>query len=575
MRRNRLLAWLLLLSGSFCASAQSHPPGITVDEARSQIHSADQLVTPILAIENPGSATTAQVRAELLDPTDSVRASGEVEAHLHGGLNQISVPLSGWNQKSDEWNDSIWYRVRYRVVPSQTGATTVDGILALAAKADGIFDLRVVASKRTVPGMPFRVRVYTKSLSTLQPMGGVQLSAELESDDDDGILKLASVTDSHGYAQLDFKVPSAEGWGSSASLKVVARKGQVVRQATDTVNFIVRPRFFITTDKPLYQPGQVVHIRTLLQDWTKRAVAKMPVTFTIEDEEQTLAFTTTVETSRFGVARADWEVPENVRLGQYAIKVGGSADDSEDEAGYQTIRISRYELPTFTVNVAPDRGYYLPGQNAAVTVSADYLFGKPVTKGHVKVARETEHRWNFKTQRSETEEEKKWEGDSDSTGKFVANVNLSDEQGGLQGSYERFRDLDYAAYLTDSSTGKTEQRRFRLRITRDPIHLYVIEATNSIGQLPLEFYVSASYADGSPAQCEVAIYAGSPDDDKAGALLRTVKTNRYGVAKVHGLNLPPPPPAQSGRPTARLVLEAHDNNGRRGRETQDFWDMGD
>ena len=218
------------------------------------------------------------------------------------------------------------------------------------------------------------------------------------------------------------------------------------------------------------------------------------------------------------MARADWEVPENVRLGQYAIKVGGSADDSEDEAGYQTIRISRYELPTFTVNVAPDRGYYLPGQNAAVTVSADYLFGKPVTKGHVKVARETEHRWNFKTQRCGDGRRKEMGGRHRHDRKVCSQRDLSDEQEELQHGYGRFRDLDYAAYLTDSSTGKTEQRRFRLRVSRDPIHLYVIEATNSVGQLPLEFYVSASYADGLPAQCDMAIYAGSPEDDKAGSI---------------------------------------------------------
>lgn len=574
MRLIRLLASLICVVGSVCAIAQSRPIEITVDESRSQIHSTDQIITPELAIENPGGATTAQVRAELLDPSDSVRASGEVEAQLRPGLNQISVPLQGWTQKSSEWNDSIWYRVRYRVIPSQAGVATVEGILALAAKADGIFDLKIVASRRAVPGMPFRVRVYTQALSSLSPMAGVQLAAQLESDEEDATLKLDSVTNTHGYAQFDFKIPVTEAWDSSATLKVVARKGQVVREANDTVDFDVHPRFFTTTDKPLYQPGQVVHIRTLLQDWTRHAAAKMSVTFTIEDEEQTLAFRATAETSRFGVARADWEIPEHLKLGEYTIKIGGPQDDTNDDEILQTIRISRYELPTFTVNVAPDRGYYLPAQNAAVSVSADYLFGKPVTKGHVKVARETDHRWNFKTQRWDTGEEKKWEGETDSAGKFIANIDLSDDEEELQQGYGRFRDLDYAAYFTDPSTRKTEQRRFRLRVSRDPIHLYVVEASNSVGQLPLEFYISASYADGSPAQCDVAIYSGSPDDDKAGAFLRSIKTNRYGVAKVRGLNLPPQPPLHSGRPTARLVLEADDQDGRHGRETQDFWDMG-
>ena len=384
MRWNLLLA-CLLLGSAVCASGQSHRTGITVDESRSQIHSADEVITPVFAVENPGTATTAQVHAELIDPDDTVRASGEVEAQLHSGLNQISVLLRGWTQKPNEWNDSIWYRVRYKVVPAQPGAATAEGILALAAKADGIFDLKIVASKRTVPGLPFRVRVYAQSLSNLLPMSGVQLSAQLESDEEDVILKLDSVTNSRGYAQFDFKISITEAWGSSATLKVVARKGQVVREANDTVDFDNHPRFFTTTDKPLYQPGQVVHIRTLLQDWTRHAAAKMPLTFTIEDEEQTLAFRATAETSRFGVARADWEIPEHLKLGEYTIKIGGADDDTGDEEVLQTIRISRYELPTFTVNVAPDRGYYLPGQSAAVTVSADYLFGKPVTRGHVKV----------------------------------------------------------------------------------------------------------------------------------------------------------------------------------------------
>ena len=574
MRRKQILSWLFLVVGSVCANAQSLPTSITVDESRSRIHSRDQVITPVLAIENSGDTATAHVQAELLDTADSVRANGEIEVQLHPGLNQIAIPLNGWTQRSDEWNDAIWYRVRYRVIPSQTGAAHIEGILALASKADGMFNLRVVASRHTVPGMPFRVRVYTDSLSTLLPMAGVQISAQLEGDED-ATLKLEAVSNSHGYAQFDFKVPSAEGWVSSASLKVVARKGQVVREADDTVDFVAHPRFFVTTDKPLYQPGQIVHIRALVQDWTKHAVVKEPLTFTIVDEDQTLAFRTTAETSRFGVARADWDVPEHLRLGQYVIKVTPGSNNEEEEMGYQAIRIGRYDMPTFTVNVAPDRGYYLPGQNATVTVNADYLFGKPVTKGHVKVARETEHRWNFKTQRMETEEEQKWKGDTDSAGKFVTNISLSDQQEELQQGYGRFRDLDYAAYLTDSSTGKTEQRSFRLRISRDPIHLYVVEATNSVGQLPLEFYISASYADGTPAQCEVAIYNGSPDNNKPGAFLRTVKTNRYGVAKIRGLNLPPLAPAQDGRPTARVVLEATDHNGLRGHETQGFWDLGD
>jgi hypothetical protein len=42
-------------------------------------------------------------------------------------------------------------------------------------------------------------------------------------------------------------------------------------------------------------------------------------------------------------------------------------------------------LPNFTVAAQPDRSYYLPGQNASVAISANYLFGEEVTHGAVKL----------------------------------------------------------------------------------------------------------------------------------------------------------------------------------------------
>lgn len=71
--------------------------------------------------------------------------------------------------------------------------------------------------------------------------------------------------------------------------------------------------------------------------------------------------------------------------------------------------------------------------------------------------------------------------------------------------YMRYSDLQYATYVTDSTTNRPEQRRFDLRITREPIHIYVAETGNVKG-LPLEFYVSTFYADGRPAQSSVRVY---------------------------------------------------------------------
>jgi MG2 domain/Carboxypeptidase regulatory-like domain/Macroglobulin domain MG3 len=572
----RLLICIFCLGSSGFSQVQAARERISVDESLTKIHIAGDAISPTLVIENAGAVTSARVQVQLVDPSDMVRTPAETEVQLRTGANRVRLELRGWKQKSNEWNDSIWYRLRYKVMVPAAQSPIAEGILALSTKADGVFDMRVVTSQNALPGKPLRVRIYTQSVSDLRPMPSVKVRAELEPDDAENKLTRAGVTDARGFAQLEFNVPST--WTGSATVKVVASKGQVVREADEEVSFHALWRFFVSTDKPLYQPGQTVHIRALLLDPNKHALAKTPVAFTIADENDTVVYRATSNTSRFGVAREEWDIPENLRLGNYAIKVTPGTESDEDDyyrQGYQNIRVSRYELPTFAVNVKADRAYYLRGQNAAVTVNADYLFGKPVTKGHVKVARESEHRWNFKEQRWDVEEEQKWEGDLGTDGKFIANVDLSEDQENLEES-GRYRDLEFSAYLTESSTGKTEQRRFNLRITRDPIHIYVIEAGNlAPGQLPLEFYISTSYADGSPAQCELAIHQGSVRDDKPGAVLRTTKTNRYGVARIGGLNLPPLTPSGKNVPLGRLVVLARDRQGRTGHETQDLWDTSD
>ena len=227
-----------------------------------------------------------------------------------------------------------------------------------------------------------------------------------------------------------------------------------------------------------------------------------------------------------------------------------------------TVKISRYDLPNFTVNVKPDRPFYLSGQNAEVEVRADYLFGQPVKRGRIRVVRETERTWNYREQKYETEEGDKYEGETDAEGKFVARIKLAEEHAELKNQdYSRYKDLTYAAYFTDPTTNRTEQRRFDLRLTKDAIHVYpIISGSRQARAHPFDFYISASYADGTPASCEVAIsHVWQEDEQRPEVSLRTVKTNRYGLAKVSALTLPKSDDDES---EARLMFRARDDRRR-------------
>ncbi|MCA1615840.1 MAG: hypothetical protein LC800_17405 [Acidobacteria bacterium] len=166
------------------------------------------------------------------------------------------------------------------------------------------------------------------------------------------------------------------------------------------------------------------------------------------------------------------------------------------------------------------------------------------------------------------------------SGRFVARVALADEHREMaKNTWARFEDAGFAAYVTDPTTNRTEQRRFRLRVTRDPVHVYVTEGNyRQAAGLPLAFYVLTYYPDGTPAECEVRVSghfsesassAGDAAQTAEGSrVLRTVKTNRYGVAKVVG-----PAPARGESPPRKvsLAFEARDREGRGGRFEEEFW----
>jgi len=59
--------------------------------------------------------------------------------------------------------------------------------------------------------------------------------------------------------------------------------------------------------------------------------------------------------------------------------------------------------------------------------------------------------------------------------------------------------VSVAAYVTDLSTGRTEQRRFDLRVTKNPIHVYVSSEPRRNPKMRPTFFVSTFYADGRPA----------------------------------------------------------------------------
>jgi hypothetical protein len=601
----------LVVSLAFCGvvlttTAQDLSSPLRVEESKMDFHLVPRTVLELPVVNSTKKQISGQFTLSLLNQqNDSIASliSGTFVEAPGETIKKIEWPVE--KLPSDSSSELGWYRLQYSFEPeTQSGIAPARGIVQLGKIISDGVGISLAAAKNVAPRSKYPVRVHVENPLTHRPYANVSVDLVLElGNDEDTDVKRRVRTDAKGNATAVFLLP-VDPSDSEGEITATVARGAFSEEST--LEFAIpekpAPGLTIATDKPLYQPGQTVHVRLLATNSDRHAMAGAKLDLAIEDEAGGEQFHEKLTTSRFGVASSDWEIPAKLHLGTCIITA--RVDSSEDlylTERRSEIRISRYELPTFTVNIDPDRTYYLPGTKAVVDVHADYLFGKPVQHGKVRIVRQENRHWDYATQKWQVEESAPVEGELGSDGHFRGTINLADEfKTHDESDSVRFEDLTLAAYLTDSSTDRTEQRRFKIRISNQPIHLYVIESGGVYRNQPFSIYITSSYADGAPASVMGKIFAGQPTTDESfrngfdlsrPRQIGTFRTNRFGIGRVElpallegDLRIPNWYPHQldyfygyndgsADEPTergARLLFEAVDSKGLSGRHDQEL-----
>lgn len=540
------LAASLLCCGVAGATAQGVSSPLRVEEAKMRFHLLPHSMLELPVLNSTNKPISGKFRLALLEFDDDTVAaviSGTFIESPGETVEKIDWPVE--HLPSDTPSTLGWYRLQYSFEPAaESGLPAARGIVQLGPIITDGFAVSIAAATKVEPGSKYPVRLHVENPLTHRPYANTPVELVLEfGDDEDTDAKRAAKTDAAGNATVIFTLPQAPVDQSGAVTATVAR-GSFSEDAKLEFDFPDKPPpgLTITTDKPLYQPGQTVHVRLFAIDSDRHAMADAKLDLEIDDEAGDEQFHQKLATSRFGIAAADWDIPKKLQLGDCTVIAKfDSSDDNYWTERRSEIRISRYELPTFTVSVDPDHTYYLPGSYAVVDVHADYLFGKPVQHGKVKIVRQENRHWDYATQKWQVEESAPVEGELGRNGHFKGSINLADDFKTMKGDDSvRFEDLTLAAYLTDSSTGRTEQRRFKFRITSQPIHLYIVGDEDAHRNQRSLLYVTSSYADGTPASVSGKIFAAQPANDEKfqngfdlshRRQIGSFHTNRFGIGR--------------------------------------------
>jgi uncharacterized protein YfaS (alpha-2-macroglobulin family) len=483
-----------------------------------------------LEINVPGEPTAANSRTltiEIVDPNDrlvakAIRQVSSSESHAL----KVAIPLD----KGLALEDLAWDRVKITNGESSK-IVSLSEILRLPV-------VRLFAQRAYASGSSAAVRVITADSKTGNPLRDSRVKLELMNGDRATTL-FTGRTDAFGTAQIAFTLP-AETYGSR-QLRVTADTllGNVT--ANQSIQLERRDKILLTTDKPLYQPGQTIHLRALALDGpTHSAIGDQPIILEVEDGKGNKVFKKRDRTDRFGIASADFELADEVNFGAYHIRaiLGDSEAPTTQE---KTVTVDRYVLPKFKVEVElagdgarQQSSYYAPGETVSGKITARYLFGKPLTNADVTVVLTT-----FDVQSVELG---RITGKTDAEGRFPFSSKLPDFFAG-RSTQQGNAPVSIGVEVKDTAQ-HTETKSRNVLVSKTPILIMAVpESGRLLPGLENRIYILTSYPDGTPAETTIT---GNISPNR-------IKTDASGVATVS---------LRPGNEPVTLSLKASDARGR-------------
>jgi anti-sigma factor RsiW len=414
-----------------------------------------------------------------------------------------------------EAQERRWHKLRRRVLPSVAIALAASVMLLIgvniyyATLTPSPYEIRLLGQTSLLAGTHGSLRVQLVNHTTGAALANVPVAIELRGGDH-AITLAEFQTDAQGTGQPRFELPDwADGEYELVVSAKPANEPEILRQK---VRLQRSWKLMLSSDKPVYQPGQTIHVRSLaLRRPDLKPVARQETVFTIVDPKGNLIFKQREPSSAFGIAAADCELADEIIEGPYALacKIG----DTESKL---TVDVKKYVLPKFKIDVELDQPFYEPGQKVKGTVQVDYFFGKPVADGVVEVEVSN---GDVGVEKGGSERETKIRAHTDGLGKATFELKVPDKLIGKEQNSGDAR-LSFVVAVQDTA-GQKQSKTVSRVVTNQPLRIEVIpEAGTIVHGVANTVYLYVSYADGRPARAEVVV---SGRDE-------TLKTSALGIA---------------------------------------------
>jgi len=520
-------AGLLLVQPFFAATADS--------EIGSHAPGALHLSIPYQA----GSAGSGLLTIDILDPEDAVLAHRARRTDVAAGqgrwLEEIRL------DKPMPLDALVWQRVRYRFTYNDGETTPLEGMDSIS-QVLRMPVVHILGQQSYLSGGQAAVRVIVTDSRNETIAGGGAVRIELQAAEQKPQPLFAGRLNRRGTTEAQFQFPA--GLVGSYQLRYAVDTSIGSTEFTQQVRLEDKVSILLSTEKPLYQPGQTIHVRALALDRSNHdASADHKLTFEVEDSRGNKVFKKATQTDKFGIASAEFALANEVNLGTYHLRaLMGEADTAPTNTAEIALNVERYVLPKFKVAVdfggkgnKSARGYR-PGDHVTGTVRANYFFGKPVDGGEITV--------KASSMDVSVSEVGSAQGKTDRDGAYHFDLRLPTYFTGRPLSHGAARVLIEAT--VKDSAGHAETRGQPITVSESPLLVTAVpEGGTLIPNLENDVFILTSYPDGTPASAALTVRA-------PGSSEQHVATDSGGVAVVH---------IKAGAGSETLDIEASDREG--------------
>ncbi|MGA2132047.1 MAG: MG2 domain-containing protein [Bryobacteraceae bacterium] len=479
-----------------------------------------------------------QLTVELIDPEDRTLGRAEARVTASKGDGRWQEELAPSEPLTIE--DLAWMRLRSRFVYDGGGVVerteAVSQILRMPV-------VHIVGQRSYLTGGQAAVRVVVTDSNNEAIRGTSSLRIELAPQGQKPRLLFSGRLNARGTAEAQFRFPA--GLAGSYGLRYVADTPIGSAEFTEPVNLDDKAAMLLTTEKPIYQPGQTIHVRALALDRTRHhAAGGRKLTFEVEDSRGNKVFKKATRTDAFGIASAEFALADEVNLGTYHLRALVEGEEAGQHAAEVALNVDRYVLPKFKVAVEfagkEGKRYYKPGEHVTGTVRANYFFGKPVDRAAIGIKATGMDVAQFEAVSEE--------GKTDGEGAFHFDLRLPDYFAGRPLTQGAARVLIEAT--VKDAAGHAETRGEPITVSGSPLIITAVpEGGKLIPNLDNQVFVLTSYPDGKPAVTRVKARA-------AGHAEQNVSTDAGGVGVIR---------LKAGENGETLEIEARDAEGHDGK----------